>query len=378
MRLRVAVDWDGVTVEDLIHDRRSLVIGAGEHAQVSLPGPPGCYVQIQAYRALAVLEVPVALVSTVRWNDGESEALLADRSITLSSQTGTCELTLRESFLSERPARVRITALESLPLRRDVALTGWAAAAVLLGTYLAAGIAYTHGVEDDALAAPKSVMGEERRDHFVTWIVDPTLPLEDATRSPTDDALARDDDDLASDYARLLVRGFERYVKDDLSGAQRAWSDAVTLVPERPEAFINLAQVAKRRHSLGEAEALLRQALSISPERCEALADLGLLEAERGLTDLGKQTLAHARTACGDRIGFVSLHLAALLGDAGELAQAQAELGRAIDALVGDTPDKRREALYDLEHQALFARLRTAATFPLAVARLRASLQRPI
>ena len=369
------MDWDGVTVEDLIHDRRSLVIGAGANAHVSLPGPSGAYVRIQTYRALAVLEVPAALVSTVRWNDGEEEALLADRSITLSSQVGTCELTLRESFLSDQPARVRIAALESLPMRRDVALTGWAAAALLLGTYLAAGIAYTRA-KDDALTAPRIESGEEHRDHFVTWLVDPTLPLDD-TRGHDDTSL-RDDDDLASDYARLLVRGFEHYVRDDLTGAQRAWSEAVTLMPERPEAFINLAQVAKRRHSLGEAEGLLRQALAISPERCEALADLGLIEAERGLADVGKKTLAHARTACGDRIGFVSLHLAALLGDTGELAQAQAELDRAVDALVGDTPDKRREALYDLEHEPLFARLRAAVTFPQAVARLRASLQRPV
>jgi hypothetical protein len=132
--------------------------------------------------------------------------------------------------------------------------------------------------------------------------------------------------------------------------------------------------VAKRRFRFDQAEALLLQSLELEPNRCEALADLGLVQAARDRIADGLRTLEVARTACGERIGFVSLHRAAVLGHAGQHEQADQALTNAVSALSHDTVDKRREALFDLQHEPLFASLRGSRAFTRAVDRLYRSL----
>jgi hypothetical protein len=187
-----------------------------------------------------------------------------------------------------------------------------------------------------------------------------------------------------SRYAQLLVEGFERYLIDDLVGARTAWNEAAELAPDRPEAWINLAQVEKREGTLARPtqrmqalvreRALLQRALATAPGHCEALVNLGLVEAHTSRPSVARAIIERARLACGARSGFVSLDEAALAAAENHPQLALAAIEQAAAALQIDTVDKRREALADLEHDQLFWMVRGNDRFLAVIARLRRSL----
>ena len=367
MRLRVWVEWEGCIVEDAVVHTRSLRIGAGGRAQVAVPGPADVYIHAAFRGQRASVFLPVALVAEVQSADGKWDSLSSDRHTTLDSS-----LSLR---LHAGPTVVHLEALPAASRRFDVPVTAWSAGALLIGTYFTAGLAFTGGVKAEPLVAADVRAQAAASERSIRWVTDLEAPLLDeghGGEETTERAGSRN----ATRYAQLLTRGFARYVKSDLYGAERIWTLAAELVPQRPEAFIDLAQVEKRRGNLAAAESLLERSLAMAPGRCDALVDLGLVEASRGYLERGKASLARAAAACGARTGFVKLHLAAVLGSTGELMAAESALDEAVQALIVDDNDKRSEALSDLEHEPLFASLRGRPMHRHAIERLRTSCER--
>ena len=386
MRLRVSVDWAGDRVEDRVHDTHELRVGPSAHtntAHVTVPGEPSAAIRFVEVGALVLAEIPAALVAAIEWPSGEHELVEEDQGFALTGARRMGRLVLRDAPLPEHPTTVGFALEPSIPRRRDVAIVAWAAGALSLAVYLGASIAAVQSGASSELAGPHALGAGEARTLRVSLIVDtnaPLAPLDDhrtgagglARRSGS--ALERDGVPSASRYAALLVDGFSRYLASDLDSAEARWTEASEVLPDRPEAWVNLAQVAKRRGSIEGEQQLLTRALASSPEHCEALVNLGLVEARLKAFATGHAVLARAHQACGARAGFMLLDEAALSAAEGDHKLALHHLEEAVTALLADEADKRREALSDLEHDPLFTAVRATQRFHAAVERLKQTL----
>ncbi len=266
--------------------------------------------------------------------------------------------------------------------RRDVALAAWGAAALLLAIWTGATIAFASASGEARLVGPRALAIGDAALLRVSLVVDPSASLSPVDAVAGDGrggrragaTAARDGADAAGRYARLLVEGFDRYVAADLGGAEDRWTDAAELEPERPEAWVNLAQVQKRRGAVARERRLLARALSAAPAHCEALVNMALVEARLHDLAAGREVLDRARRACGARTAFLLLDEAALFASGGERAPALDRIEAALAALDADTDDKRREALADLERDPVFATVRAEPRFRAVLSRLRRAL----
>jgi hypothetical protein len=378
MRLRVAVDWAGDVVEDRTHDARSLRVGADELCDVTVPGDPTQAIRFVEIGALAVMELPASLVAAIEWPEGVCEAIAHDTELTLAGARSAGRLVLRGAPFADHATAVRFSIEPPLPSRVDVALAAWAAGALSLACLLGAGVAFVESAHPGALASPRNLDEGQAQVLRVSLVVDPQAALEPLDeRTGNRPAYARDGIGDASRYARLLVEGFDHYAAGDLASAEESWSDASHLQPQRPEAYVNLAQIAKRRGELDAERRWLRVALSLAPTQCEALVNAALAETRGGNLAGARDALRTAGTACGDRISFVMLDEAALRAAERDVDGALGALETAEAALVIDAPDKRREALTDLVSDPLFAALRGTTRFRTVVEHLRRSLTPP-
>ncbi len=383
MRLRLAVRWAGDTIEDRLHDGRELRVGAGADDEVTVAGDDRAPIRFVELRELTVLELPAALVSSIEWTDGSTECVDEDRRITLGGARRAGCIVLRQAPLSELPTSLHFELEQEAPRRSDFALIAWAGGALALAAYLGVSVVAVQSSMSGALLAPHELGAGEISALRVRMIIDQSLPLVDEARTNAmgekglggAGAHRRPGAREASRYASLLVQGFDRYVAGDLDAAQQQWSEASFLDSERPEAWVNLAQIAKRRQQVDEEQRLLRVALSHDPDRCEALVSMALVEARLGALERGAKTIARARARCGGQQGFVLLNEAALLAAGGQLDAALARLEAALHALPSD--DKRQEALADLQHEPLFANLRSDARFAAVLSSLRVRLDPP-
>ncbi len=161
LALRIIVEWDGTVVEDRLYRERDLVlVGSGPAAQTVAPGPDGRYVAFVRRGNAWSLHVPAGVVRAI---DVPGEPL-ADgergykRTLSLSGvETARCGSLVFDDASGEVGGASRDASGEAVPgrrpativtfelcelggTRRDRALYGWAAAALLLavvggGTY---------------------------------------------------------------------------------------------------------------------------------------------------------------------------------------------------------------------------------------------------
>ncbi|HWE26353.1 MAG TPA: hypothetical protein VHB97_00045, partial [Polyangia bacterium] len=129
LALRIIVEWDGTVVEDRLYRERDLVlVGSGPAAQTVAPGPEGRYVCFVRRGHAWSLHVPPGVVQAI---DVPGEPL-ADgaggykRTLSLSGvETARC------GSLVFDDAIVTFELCELAGTRRDRALVGWAAAALV-------------------------------------------------------------------------------------------------------------------------------------------------------------------------------------------------------------------------------------------------------
>jgi hypothetical protein len=385
MRLRVTVEWAGDVVDDRVHDARELRVGAAPGDRITVPGDVRSSIRFLELGALVLAELPASLVAAIEWPDGVCEAVAHDTQLTLAGARSSGRLLLHDSPLPDHTTSVRFSVEPRLPPRRDVALVAWAAGALSVAMFLGAGLSFTQSAAP-TLVGPHALGETEAALLRVTF--EPSLnvlqPLDDrrSGRGGSGDGNGtsgrRDGVADPSRYSELLVEGFERYVEGSLEAAQASWSEASSLFPDRPEAWVNLAQVEKRRGALPAERALLMRALKAAPEHCEALVNLGLVETRMSSLAASHVVLGRARRACGDRTAFVLIDEAALAAAEGGRGATLAALESAAAALTIDTPDKRREALADLEHDPLFASVRGEPRFRAVLTQLRHSLNNPV
>ena len=79
-----------------------------------------------------------------------------------------------------------------------------------------------------------------------------------------------------------IDEGLAALRKGDLSAAEKAFSDALSLDPGAPGAYLGLAEVAGRRGKDADVEAWLRKGLKVSPRNVGLLASLGHWSAMKG------------------------------------------------------------------------------------------------
>lgn len=143
LALRIIVEWDGTVVEDRLYRERELVlVGSGPAAQTVAPAPEGRYVAFVRRGDAWSLHVPPRVVQAI---DVPGEPLADgaagyERTLSLSGvETARCG-----SLVFDEACGATIVTFELCELggkRRDRALVGWAAAALLLA--LAGGSTYT-------------------------------------------------------------------------------------------------------------------------------------------------------------------------------------------------------------------------------------------
>jgi tetratricopeptide (TPR) repeat protein len=386
MRLRVAVRWAGDTIEDRLHERAEVRVGAGPSDDVTVAGDERAPIRFVELRALTVVELPAALVESVEWTDGSTVQIVQDARVTLGGSRRAGRISLRSTAAAEPPTSVYFElGQDGVTRRRDVALVAWAGGALALATYLGVTLVAVQSGMSRGLAAPRELRSGEASELLrVRLNVDQTRPLVDDGETIGRGGHGRGGESqrkrpgatVASDYAKLLVRGFDRYVHGDLDAAQGAWSEASFLDPERTEAWINLAQIAKRRGDIRGEQRLLRVALDHDPDRCEALVSMALVEGRLGETRKAELAIAQARARCGAEQGFVLFNEAAVLASSGRVDDAFRSLTSAIAQLPSD--DKREEALADLQQEPLFAQLRTDARYTAALRSLRDTPEHPM
>jgi tetratricopeptide (TPR) repeat protein len=139
LALRIIVEWDGTVIEDRLYRERDLVlVGSGPAAQSVAPGPEGRYVAFVRRGDAWAVHVPAGVCTAI---DVPGEPL-ADgskgykRTLSLSGVE-----TVRCGSLVFDDAIVTFELCELGGKRRDRALLGWAAAALVLA--LAGGSTYT-------------------------------------------------------------------------------------------------------------------------------------------------------------------------------------------------------------------------------------------
>ncbi len=381
MRLRVAVRWAGDTIEDRLHEARELRIGSGPTDEVTVAGDAHSPIRFVELRALTVAELPAALVESIEWPDGEVERIDEDRRVTLGGSRRAGRITLRRCAGAEIPTELAFELGHEAARRRDVALVAWAGGAMALAAYLGVTLVAVQSSMQSALVAPRALRSGEATELLrIRFHIDPKRELVDDGKTIGHGDRGRGGTRRrkrpgateASRYAELLIAGFERYVASDLDSAHEKWSEATAVDSERPEAWINLAQIAKRRSNAEDERRLLRVALEHDPERCEALVSMALVETRLGELADGHKTIGRARVSCGSDQGFVLINEAALFAAAGKLDDAFTRLEAAVGKLPSD--DKREEALADLQQEPLFAQLRGDARYAALVSALRTRL----
>ncbi len=130
LALRIIVEWDGAVVEDRLYRERDLVlVGSGPAAHSVAPGPEGRYVCFVRRGEAWQLHVPGGLVRAI---DVPGEALVdGDKGYKRTLALVGVE-TVRCGSLVFEDAIVTFELCEMGRKRRDAALLGWAAAALLL------------------------------------------------------------------------------------------------------------------------------------------------------------------------------------------------------------------------------------------------------
>ena len=139
LALRIIVEWDGAVVEDRLYQERDLVlVGSGPAATSVAPGPEGRYVAFVRRGETWAIHVPAGVVHAI---DVPGEALADGAAGYKRTLSLTGVETARCGSLVFDDAIVTFELCEmGGPSRRDRALYGWAAAAIVLalvggGTY---------------------------------------------------------------------------------------------------------------------------------------------------------------------------------------------------------------------------------------------------
>jgi hypothetical protein len=139
LALRIIVEWDGAVVEDRLYQERDLVlVGSGPAATSVAPGPEGRYVAFVRRGETWAIHVPAGVVHAI---DVPGESLADGGAGYKRTRSLTGVETARCGSLVFDDAIVTFELCEmGGPSRRDRALYGWAAAAIVLalvggGTY---------------------------------------------------------------------------------------------------------------------------------------------------------------------------------------------------------------------------------------------------
>lgn len=132
------------------------------------------------------------------------------------------------------------------------------------------------------------------------------------------------------DLGNTLMQKSRDRVVHDFSAASDAYSKALALEPENPEAIVGMAWVKNSEHDFSEGKKWAEKAITINPYQIEAHALLG-----DGAVELGDYEAAydHYQDALDVRADLSTLSRAGhLLWITGDATQARALMQRAIDA----------------------------------------------
>lgn len=338
LALRIIVEWDGAVVEDRLYRERDLVlVGSGPAASSVAPGPEGRYVVFVRRGEAWELRVPSGVVRALDV-PGESLVDVSGGHQRVLNVAGVNASRCGTLVLDD--AIVTFELVEFPGRRRDRALWGWTAAALLLalvggGSYklvramgdgtrpqwgrpepLAARDA-THirvklGPDGQGAMRPQAGRGQALRaptngSKKLTQRKPPSAPprvahlgrtripkqtvppkpraeiIEDAQAALLNadlrkavDGFSRADKDGPLDYDQLNWLGLAHYMQGQYDAAEHAWERARAMDPTRPDAINNLANVAKRRGDTARELELIDEALALRADDCHATNGLAL------------------------------------------------------------------------------------------------------
>jgi len=163
------------------------------------------------------------------------------------------------------------------------------------------------------------------------------VPVEALSRQDAENLRAAVDElieteKLHSDRADAWLRiGLVELDRQHPDAADRALRTALRVDPRFAPAMVNLADLRRIEGDEGEAEALLRRALTLDEDDAEALHALGLLLVRTARATEATPYFARAADMRGDNPRFRYVHAVAL-AELGDLAGAISALERGVDA----------------------------------------------
>ncbi len=416
--LRVRVLWDDTTVEDRVYlGRRALHIGDGERARAVAPG---CFATAQrrgrGWRITVepgvTVEAPGEAPSVI---EKQTERLLVPpfRSLTLSGSSAKVELEVIEldrehtdralyawaaaaailAFAASGSYRLvrqfgeghdpqwghtsQLSAIEATRIRVQVGPEGLGSTRPQTGH----GTALSGTRDGRPQAVPKKTPPRKKIAQRIPQPhKDPTQPIEPKkTRQEQVDSAeqallqadlrtAIDSFERAAergplDYDELNWLGLSHYLVGELSEAEKVWSDARQMNPNRADAINNLASVAKRRGRTEDELRLLQEALVVAPSDCHALNSLALAQAKAGNRADAMTTLGKSDQACGGNYAYTSIQRAAIEALAGNRTVALSSLEDGLKRVDTLLPIKEYEVWADLVGDQAFASLRSDGEF---------------
>lgn len=108
----------------------------------------------------------------------------------------------------------------------------------------------------------------------------------------------RPDADISPQSLALLQEGRSLAATGNFQGATDVLEGALVADPRNREAYIALAQVAKKQELNGKAIRLYREALKIDPNDLNALAGQGEAMVAKGAVEKAKENLARIEKLC--------------------------------------------------------------------------------
>jgi Tfp pilus assembly protein PilF len=108
----------------------------------------------------------------------------------------------------------------------------------------------------------------------------------------------RPDAEIAPQSLALLQEGRNLLAAGNLQGATDAMEGALVADPRNREAYVGLAQVAKKQELNGKAIRFYREALKIDPNDLDALAGQGEAMVAKGAVEKAKENLARIQKLC--------------------------------------------------------------------------------
>lgn len=113
----------------------------------------------------------------------------------------------------------------------------------------------------------------------------------------------RPDDQIDAKSIALLQQGRAAQSAGNLEGATDLLESALVVDPRNRDAFITLAEIAKKQGLPGKAIRFYREALLLEPNDVAALRGQGEAMMAKGAVEKAKENLARIKTLCASQCG---------------------------------------------------------------------------